>query len=180
MAIKKRNKLLPALFLLCFVTFGVFIFKAGFAFSHHSYYIVPFVPVMALLAGYALSQIKNRKIAIAILIIISAEGLINQQHDFRIGKEKQAYLELENYFNLISKKDDLILINSGQQPTPMYFAHRKGWLASNEEIQNKEFIQQLKAKGLGYILILKMNSGDDLILDYNQVYENENFKIYKL
>ncbi len=61
-AIIKKEKLLLNILLLSFLGFLVIILKAGFNFPHHTYYIIPFVPVMALVAGYGLSQIKNQKI----------------------------------------------------------------------------------------------------------------------
>jgi 4-amino-4-deoxy-L-arabinose transferase-like glycosyltransferase len=92
MAIKKKATMVIYTFALSFVGFLVIIFKAGYIFPHHSYYIIPFVPVMALLAGYGLTQIKNKKIAFILLLIISLEGLLGQQHDFRIKEKEMALL----------------------------------------------------------------------------------------
>ncbi len=179
-AIMNRNKLLLKILALGFFTFSIFIIKAGFAFAHHSYYIVPFVPLMALLAGYALAQIKKHKIAILLLFAIAAEGILNQQHDFRISKEITPLEGLEADLDRLSKPNDLILINSGQQPTPMYFAHRKGWLANNDEIKNSDYIRSLQEKGLLYIVIIKKKFGSDMTLDYEILVENDLYKIYKL
>lgn len=143
------------LFILTFSAFLIIIFRAGLTFSYHSYYIVPFVPCMALVAGYGLSTINNSKIRLIILIAISFEGIANQQDDFRIKEKDQGILNLERDLVKVSQQKDLISINSGMCPTPMYFAHRKGWIASNEEILNENYLNDLKSKGLKLIVILK-------------------------
>jgi len=85
-SIIRRDKTIIILFILTFLSFCIIIFKAGFAFPHHSYYIIPFVPIMALVTGYGLSQIKHQKIVIIALIAISMEGILNQKDDFIIKK----------------------------------------------------------------------------------------------
>jgi hypothetical protein len=158
----------------------VIVLKAGFTFAHHSYYIIPFVPVMALVCGYGLAQIKNKKLALFFLFIICIEGLLNQQHDFRISKDNLAVLELETDLDKFSKHTDLILINSGDYPTPMYFAHRNGWLNDNSKIADVNYIAQLKSEGLQYIVIMKKTFGSEITLSYPVVFTNENYSIYKL
>ena len=83
--------------------------------------------------------------------------------------------------NRISKRSDLILINSGSFPTPMYFSHRKGWINSNEEIINERYINELKNKGLKFIVILKRSFGHEIKLTkYKQAIDNEDYSIYDL
>lgn len=176
----KKEKLLQNILLLSFLGFLVIILKAGFNFPHHTYYIIPFVPVMSLVAGYGLSQIKNQKIFIIILIAICSEGILNQQHDFRIRDREKPILNLEKDFDTFSEKEDLILINSGQFPTPMYFAHRKGWVDYNEKILDKNYIKSLQEKGLKYIIILKKTFGTEVKLDYEIILDNEDYCIYKI
>jgi 4-amino-4-deoxy-L-arabinose transferase-like glycosyltransferase len=179
-SIIKREKTVLLLFILSFFSFCVIIFKAGFYFPLHNYYVIPFVPVMALIAGYGLTKIANSKIAIVLLIAISIEGIANQQHDFRI-KEKDLYLlNLETELDKISQRDDLIIINSSNYPTPMYFAHRKGWVNSNEMIQDSSYINELMDKGLKYILILKSSFGTEIELEqFESVLETKDYCIYK-
>ncbi len=176
--IRKEKKLLY-IFLLSFAAFLVIIFKAGFTFSHHTYYVIPFVPVMALIAGYGVCLFKN-KITYIILFVICLEGVLNQQHDFRISKDALQMLNLENDLNKVSKRNDLILINSGNFPTTMYFAHRKGWIDSNENIANQDFVLSLKSKGLKYIVILKKYQGTNMNLHYSVALDNDDYCIYKL
>jgi hypothetical protein len=175
----KKNKLLSYVFVLSFLSMMVIIFKAGDTFARHSYYIVPFVPVMALIAGYGLAQIKNKKIAFVVLLAISIDGILSQQHDFRIHDKEWAILNLEEDLDKVSLLEDLILINSGEYPTPMYFAHRKGWVESNEKLVDEKYINNLKEKGLKYIVILKKAFGTNIDLDLPIVLDNNDYCIYQ-
>lgn len=180
-AVVKKDWKIFMVFILCFVCFSIFILKAGYSFPHHHYYIIPFVPVMAFVAGYGLTKIKDSRVALLLLIAISVEGIANQQHDFRIKEKERKILNLENDLNTFSQQDDLILINSGTVPTPMYFAHRKGWINNNEEIEDEKYIETLKSKGLKYIVILKRSFGSEILLtQYKKVFENEDYCIYKI
>lgn len=180
-SIVKRDPRIVYLFLLTFLSFSLIIVKAGYTFSQHSYYIIPFVPVMALIAGYGLSKIEYSKIAIILLMSISIESIANQQHDFWIKEKDKPLLNLEKDLDRVSLRSDLILINSGNYPTPMYFAHRKGWINTNEKIGDVKFVDSLKGKGLQYIVTLKRSFGTEIpLIRYNKVLENEDYCIYKL
>lgn len=181
MAIKNKERNLLKIFLLAFIGFLLIIFKSGFAFYHHSYYIIPFTPIMALLAGYALTKIKNKKWALVILICFALESLLKKNADFYIKENNLAILNLEEDLNKFSSKSDLIAINSGNLPTPMYFAHHKGWVETNETLSNSLFVDSLKRKGLKFIVILKKTfSEGDITLTYPVVLENKDYKIYHL
>ncbi|MBE0641665.1 MAG: glycosyltransferase family 39 protein, partial [Bacteroidales bacterium] len=94
--IRKERKLL-AVFILTFVGFSVVMFASGNSFSKHDYYIIPFVPVMALVAGYGLSLIRQKRIAWIFLLVIAVEGIANQQHDLRGNSAKPGLLSLEEH-----------------------------------------------------------------------------------
>ncbi len=177
--IKKEKELLFA-FMLAFAGFLIIIFKAGFAFYHHSYYIVPFAPIMALLCGYTLTQVKNKKLALVLLAGLAIESILNKNGDFYIKPNNLAILNLERDLDSFSRRSDLIAINSGQVPTPMYFAHRKGWVESNETLLNNEYMKDLQQKGLKYIVVLKKAFGQLVELPYQAVFENADYRIYKV
>jgi 4-amino-4-deoxy-L-arabinose transferase-like glycosyltransferase len=179
-SIVKKNKKLLFLFSLSFTAFMVVVFKSGLTFLMHSYYMVPFVPIMAVFAAYGLSQLKNKRLTILILFAIVTEGILNNQDDFRVPHDNLAIVNLEKNLNRYIEFNDLILINSEPNPTPMYFAHRKGWLASNKQINNPDFISNLKQKGLRYIVILKKSFGENSDLNNELVFENEDYKLYKV
>lgn len=178
-AIKYKNWKLLYIVIVCLVSFSVIIFKAGFTFYHHSYYIIPFVPIMALVAGFAISKIRNSKLLVVILLAIGVEGIASQYQDFFIPEKKLRILQLEADLDSVSNPKDLILINSGKYPTTMYFAHRKGWIDYNEKVKDINYLYELKTKGLKYIVILK--DADNLVLpNLKKVKENSDYSIYSV
>jgi 4-amino-4-deoxy-L-arabinose transferase-like glycosyltransferase len=180
-AVKDREKRIYLPLLLCFFGFAIVIVKAGYTFPHHSYYIVPFVPVMALVAGYGLSRIRIKKLALFLLLAIVGEGVGNQQHDFRVRDKDLQLVHLEKDLNSFSSLHDLILINSGEFPTPMYFAHRKGWVNSNDRIQDVIYVNELKTRGLKFIVILKRSIGSEIELEgYEVMFDSEDYVIYRV
>ncbi len=181
MTLKHKKTRLLYTFLLSLAAFSVIMVKGGFAFHHHNYYVLPFVPVMALVAGYGVAQVPQTRIAILLLSLIAIENVIGQSSDFIIKEKEKALLNLESDLDSLSHRTDLIMINSGEYPTPMYFAHRKGWLGGDSILQEKHYIQKLEKKGLKYIVILKRTFGTDLILpDYRQLLNNKDYKIYAI
>ena len=180
-ALVSKDKKILLILITSFLTFSVVIVKAGLIFPLHSYYIIPFVPVMSLIAGYALSKIKYSKFVIFILFAISVEGIIKQQQDFFLKDEEKALLNLESDLDKVSHPSDLILINSGAYPTPMYFAHRRGWVNNRRVIKNKRYLEELSDRGLKYIVILKKVFGSEIHLpQYEKVLDNESYSIYKV
>lgn len=168
------------IFSICFFSFFLVICKAGWTFAHHDYYIIPFVPVMCLFAAFSLSLIKFKFLVYVSLLAVGIEGFVNQKHDFRI-KENFGNLEkLEKSLDSFTTKSDLILINSGLFPTPMYFAHRKGWVETNEKILDKDYMRAAIGLGLKYVVILKRALGTEIKLDYPCVFNNEDYAIYKV
>jgi 4-amino-4-deoxy-L-arabinose transferase-like glycosyltransferase len=179
-SIIRKERKIYLLFSATFLVFSILILKSGFTFSHHSYYIIPFVPVLALVAGYGLEQIKNQRFRVLLLIIICLEGVGNQFHDFSVHENDSEILKLESDLDKFSNRKDLIVINSGEYPTPMYFAHRKGWVNSNDSIRSQTYVNNLKNKGLKYIVILKHTFGEEVDLpQYENVFNNQSYSIYK-
>jgi 4-amino-4-deoxy-L-arabinose transferase-like glycosyltransferase len=176
--IKDKKKNLISGFLLFFAAFMVFMIKSGSVFSTHSYYIIPFTPVMALIGGYAISHIPSKFYFIP-LIAISLEGILNQQHDFFIRKSELYKLELEQIADSLGTRNDLFVVNDKGSPQILYFTHRKGWSVNNEIISDEKEINSLIKKGADYLLINKRSFGDKL-LKYPVVFQNDNIMIYKL
>jgi hypothetical protein len=135
---------------------------------------------MALFCGYGISIVANQRLKVLIIAVIMLEGILNQQHDFFLKPKDAAILSLERTLDRFSEPNDLILINSNDFPTPMYFTHRKGWIATNGQISDERYIESLKTKGCRYIVILKQSFGSDMALKYRQVYNDEFYSIYRL
>ena len=153
-------------------------FKAGFNFPHHSYYILPFVPLMAFISGWGIAQLENKKIVIGVLALIIVENVANQQHDFFTKSSVEYRLGLETVLDQYSDKDDLIAINGSGDPQEIYFTHRKGWIYSREEINQKEYMDELKKHNCK-LIILNKNTGT-IKLNLQEVYSDENYLIYSL
>lgn len=160
-------------FLLMFVKTGPYIATGD------NYYVIALIPALAFMAGYGISLIDNRKLAIAALVIISVESMADQVYDFRIKPEYQAMQDLEALLDQYSTRDDLIAINCDRDyPTAMYMAHRRGW-GVPANLVNPAVVDDLKSKGCKLILIIKEHYGD-LDLPYPVVYDSRSFKLYSL
>ncbi len=161
---------------------GVFVLyaiKSGHFFYHHNYYMIPFNPIMALWLGFGLEKTSNSKIKIFILCIGILESIANQQHDFFIEPQEYSKLELEKIFDGFSTKNDLIAANGNGNPQLIYFTHRKGWNANDEDFKNYDFLQNIQNNGCKWILIEK-NENIQLLDNYQKQFENERFIIYRL
>lgn len=178
-ALYKKEKQLLLIVLLSLSVLLLVLAKGGSSGLRHDYYMVPFAPVMALVAAYALYHIKWRWTATILLFAISAEGILNQYHDFRIKDGEANMLALEGILDEVNVRNDLVAINSNKVPTPMYFAHRKGWLCSNEQLQSTDYITQLKSEGLKNIVVMKIAFDGDCDLPYSIVYEDDVVKVFK-
>ncbi len=175
----RKDKRLALYALVSLLMFLILILKAGDNFVRHSYYMIPFIPVMAVLAAFTLVNIQSKKLAVGLLALIMLEGVLNQQHDFRLKEKDLPLLNLEAVLADFSATDELVAINSGEYPTPMYFAHRKGWVSSNQMLSDTTYINELSYNGLKTIIILKRSFGTDLLLPYAEVYNDADFRIYK-
>lgn len=176
----KKERLILTILLVSFISFCVIIFKSGWTFAHHAYYIIPFVPVMALIAGYAVSSINKNAIRIILLIAIATENFSNHTSDYTIKDNRKALLELERVFDKFSHPNDLIVINSGKDPTATYFSHRKGWICHNNDLLNKTYLDSITQKGAKYIVVLKKAFGSDITLDLTKIYNSEDYDIYQI
>jgi 4-amino-4-deoxy-L-arabinose transferase-like glycosyltransferase len=177
-AVKNKNKTIAYILGLGFLGFLPIMLKGGFTFYHHSYYIIPFVPVMALISGYGIAQIKNEIFAKVVLVCIGIEGTLNHIDDFVLRDNYKPILTLETAMDKVSKPNELTIINSGAYPTPLYFAHRKGWVAFNGQIQNTVYVDSLVHLGLKHIVVMKHVFGDDMLLPYKEVYNDSAIRIY--
>ena len=177
--INKSSNLLSMVLLVSIAVFALFMAKAGRNFWVHSYYILPFVPVMSLVAGYGLSSIKWKSISVLLLVVISIEGIANQQHDFRIKEKEWVKLNYENWANSISKPVDLFIVNGGDNPKDLYFLHRKGWTVDNEKLNITVFLDSLTQCGARFLLINKSYENQPKI-EKPIAFQNESIVIFQL
>ena len=176
--IRHWNRFLILSISLLSLFFIIYILKSGYFFYHHNYYIIPFVPVMALISGYCIGGINKKWIFVTCIIIGLSESILNQQHDFFIKESEKYKLELESISDLVSSKKDLIAINGNDNPQQLYLAHRKGWTCSDSLITDLSFINNIQKKGCRYIFLNKHSCNKSI--NRKIVFSNVNFTVYDL
>lgn len=176
----KKEKLILKILSLSFLAFCVIIFKSGWTFAHHEYYIIPFVPIMSLVAGYAIASIEKKYLRVILLLAIAIENFSSHTSDYIVKGNRKSLLELESVCDRIVSPEELIVINSGADPTAMYFVHRKGWVCHNNDLLDKTFVTSLHERGAEYIIILKKAFGSDMKLDLPRIYDSEDYDIYRI
>lgn len=134
--------------------FLVFSIKTGTVFPTHNYYVLPFVPVMAVVAGLGLQRMDQR-LALTLLFLIAIEGIANQWTDFRVKDDVRYKLTLEQQVNKLVPKGAKIIIHSGPNPEWMYWYHRKGWSLEPEEILDTNKMNTVRSQGGKYIVLDK-------------------------
>jgi hypothetical protein len=178
--IRNKERIISITSLILLGLFLVFVFKSGFFFYHHNYYIIPFVPVMALVAGYGLSKIPNRAIFLPLILVGICESLNNQKSDFVIPQSEMYRMSLEGIMNRFSTKDDLILVNGNGNPQMMYLSHRKGWDCVDWQVTELRHIIKIVKPNCKFIVINKNDNKElkELELPLDKVFENQDFLIY--
>lgn len=183
LSIIKKEKSILLISGLCSLAFAIFMLKAGRNFYHHSYYIVPFVPIMCLFVAYAIGFVKNKTAYLLLISIIVLESLANQQHDFFLKKSELYKLSLETIADSVSQPTDLIAINGGKNPQLVYFTHRKGWTLELEQLRSETYLSDIVNKGCKYLFLDKHSAsiGDvGIKIMYSKVFENEDFIVLSL
>ncbi len=143
-----------------FLTFAV---KTGTVFPTHNYYVLPYSPVLALIAGIGLTQF-NSKWAFILLIGICIEAIANQWSDFRIKDEKTYKTSLELQLNKVLPQSERIVIPTGANYEWMYWYNRKGWSVDADSLLNPDFLYRLKKKGAKFIVFDKHELNPKLTL----------------
>ena len=171
-------KYLNAIFFSMLFIFIIYILKSGRFFYHHSYYIIPFVPIMALICGFVVSKIENKKFVFLILFSSSIECIANQYNDFFIKDSEKYKIKLENISNKVCDKNDLIVINGGESPQDIYFSNRKGWSVDGQMFANQKFIDELITKGCKFVFVNKHNYY--VALNKKILFSDEDYIVYEL
>jgi len=168
------------IFLVPFLSFLVLLTKTGASVIGDHYYMLTVIPCMAFMTGFGLTLINKKRIGFIVLAIIGIENLAAQIYDFRIRQPFKSLESLEAIMDNVSMRSDLVAINSEtHNPTAMYFAHRRGWGATNAELSDSTFLDNIKSRGCKYVVVAKKLYGD-LYLEYPIIHESEYFKIYDL
>lgn len=179
MVFQKRKYDLIALVILQCTAFLYIMLRSGSTFWIHAYYVLPFIPLMALIGGVGLSLLKNQTLARVLLTIVAIEGLASQWNDFRISKAQAFLLDLENDVSRIIPDTALIAINSADVPTPMYFAHRRGWLTTNRLLSDTSKLDSLHTLGCDFVIVLKEGYEGDVPLRWTILQTQPQYDIYE-
>ena len=159
------------------VVFALFIVKTGDVFPTHSYYIIPFVPLMAFVAAMGSSSIPF-KWGVTVLMVIGIESIANQHHDFFVPENQKYKLEAEGIMDTHVPTESLVVLNGGPSPQPFYFLNRKGWNVESA-VLTPQYLDSLQSLGCEY-LVLDKNYGDVPKNDLTMVAGTDNYEIFSL
>ena len=112
------------------------------------------------------------------LSAIAIEGIANQQHDFFIKEDQKYKLTLESIMDQHVGKEELIVINGDGSPQQMYFAHRKGWIISTNELAGS-IADTLATQGANILVVDKHKFGE-VISRYSKVYDGPDYTVFNL
>ncbi|NUM32491.1 MAG: glycosyltransferase family 39 protein [Bacteroidetes bacterium] len=160
-----------------FPLFFIFMVKTGSVFAHHNYYIIPFVPVMAICAGSALSNF-SKNISLLFLILIAAESFGSQFNDFFIKKSEKFILGFEQEINKTIPANEKIALAGSDSPQYLYFAHRKGWGLTPAQTLDTAYMNFVFEKGYRYMVLVKRNF--DKLPNYTKFNETNHLIFYKI
>lgn len=178
---KMRSKVALMAFFISFMAALIVTVKLGYGLHVNAYYMIIFIPSMAFAVGYGLAHIRHAKIAVLVLAVVCVEGLLNQVHILQIREPNLSLTRLEGILNNFTSHSDLIAINGSAEadPTPMYFAHRKGWVLPTDLISMPERIAEMREKGCKVAVILKQIGGT-AELSFPILYDSDEFRVYDL
>jgi 4-amino-4-deoxy-L-arabinose transferase-like glycosyltransferase len=178
--IYKRKSLPLVVFALPFFSYLILIARTGSYMVWDHYYVLTVVPSFAFLIALGLDEIPVAKIAVVIVTVIAAENIGDQINDFRVREPFADLANIESIVDQVSNRNDLIVVNGeAGNPTFLYFTHRRGWAAPNEQLQQDGYLADKITRGCKYLVVAKRIYGD-LSLEYAVVYDSETFKIYDL
>jgi len=156
----------------------LFAFKTGHVFSTHNYYVIPYVPLMALFAAQLFhKRWLSWKIALLLIIAGIYIPVLRSFQEIYLNYDP---LEVELYQLLDeagSDPDDHIMINGRQiDPTLMYYSRRKGWAVTNSTLEKYHWMPDYRKLGLKHLVVDKRRF--DKPLRYRVAAENRLFRVY--
>ena len=176
---REKNRVLTTIFATSTLLLFALMLKAGATFSGHVYYIIPYVPVMSLLAGYGLQQvIRSENLRIVLLIAIATEAVYFHKTDFFIPWQEKKFIKLESITDSVVPKDSRVLVNGKNgSPAMMYFTHRLGWTV-DDRMKDSHWLDGENTVGLNYVIIDRSQWKDSI--PYPMLYEDNEFRIFKI
>lgn len=158
--------------------FGLYMVRSGTYFVQHNYYMVPYVPLMALMIAWVLAHIPKRRLATGLLVIGMLEGIAWQARDFTNSPREEYKMKLTRIVNDYTSKDEnIVLINDGN-PVGFYFTHRKGWLQSDKNPLPNNKLISMSEKGAKILIVNRRERNQNYNLPV--LYEDEDYRVYDL
>ena len=160
------------------ILFFLFVLKTGNVFPTHTYYIIPYIPLMAYFIGNLLHQKWVPKLfSLAFAIGLTITPLYYAKRDVNLFPNLPELKLNELLTEYGVALDDLIMINNGWgNPSAMYYTKRRGWSVNNDILERYQWMTDYREAGLKYIVVDKRRYGK--ILPYSLLFENETFLIY--
>lgn len=158
--------------------FAFFALKTGVVFPTHNYYVIPFVPVMALVGGYGLSAVGSKWWVYLLLSAAIVEGIANQQNDLFLKNSERYKLTLESIADSLSSRNDLIVINGNGNPQQLYLAHRRGWNCNDYELKDSAYLSDIASRGCRFAFVNRHSFGDSL--RFPVAYRDDHYTVYAL
>jgi hypothetical protein len=165
--------------------FLYFILQVGKVFSHHEYYIIPFVPAMAMMAGLGLNAlVKHHWVFLGTLVFLAGFNIyqfFQREDEFFIPKTCQKFTKLEAIATRYTEPDAkvLVLTHPVFHPVMMYAAHKRGWVHPDFHVpRDLPWLAGEATVGLQYVLADRDNFKETL--PYPVLFEDQDFIIYKI
>ena len=159
--------------------FLFFIIKSGHVFPTHTYYVIPIVPFMSLLAGAGLYSLAgNKNIGFLVLGLLTLESYLIQREDLFTPYHMRKFLKLEKLADEFIPKDSRILVNGKSgNPHMLYCAHRLGW-SVDDRMKDTAWLKGESTVGLDFAIIDRESWRDSL--PFPMLYQDNDFRIYKI
>lgn len=129
----------------------------------HNYYQLPFVPMMAVVAGHALACIHEMKrwtpwLALGVLTLVISENIWYTEENYYIIQPERE--EIGEVISKHTQPDDLIVINyhnfDSKCPNFLYAARRNGWMIPSWGL-SADVLYKLMLEGADYVAIVRPN-----------------------
>lgn len=178
---RKKMKVRALISGLPFMAYLFVVLKSGYGFQLNPYYVILFIPPMALVIATGLASINKPWLVMILLIGVIGEGIGNQIHTFSIREPHKTMTTVESVLDQYIQREDRIVINgtADTDPTPMYFAHRKGVTVTNHAFEDPDYKDKFSDMGMDYVVILPVMYGD-VRLDLPLVADTGYVRIYRL
>lgn len=180
-AFYKKHYALLSSWVLYSAIFHLFMLQVGIVFCSHEYYVIPYVPMMALLGGYGLqSTLKHNGLFLAVLFVVMVEAIWWKRGDFFPGPPEQPYTKLRSIVNQVVPADAKVLAAGKSEPDPamLYLCGRRGW-SEQRRARDTSWLNGEAGVGLHYAIFYKTYLPADS-LPYPVLYEDADFKVFKI